>query len=63
MTDSEELQLAYEFAIGRVIDAAKLVTIFEGTDKASLDELRLALIWLGEVNEQISKWFQNADEA
>lgn len=58
MTHSEELELAYEFAIGRVIAAAKLVAVFDGTDRASLDELKHALIGLSQVNERISDWFQ-----
>ena len=63
MTHSEELQIAYEFAIGRVIDAAKLVSVFDGTDRASLDELRANLIWLTQVNEQVTEFLRGFDEA
>lgn len=58
MSPSEQLQMAYEFAIGSVIDAARMVTVFDGTDRKSLDYLRESLQKLGEINEAIENFFK-----
>ena len=55
---SEELQMAYEFAIGVVIDCARKVVVFDGTDRQSLDDLREAIFKFGEVNDLISQFFR-----
>ena len=53
---SEELQMAYEFAIGVLIDSARRVVVFDGTDRESLDNLREAVFKFGEVNDLIAKF-------
>ncbi len=55
---SEELQMAYEFAIGVVIDCARQVVVFDGTDRQSLDNLREAIFKFGEVNDLIAQFFK-----
>ncbi len=59
MNPSEQLQMAYEFAIGVVIDCARKVTVFDGTDRKSLDDLREALLKFGEVNDSIAKYYKD----
>lgn len=53
---SEELQMAYEFAIGVVIDCARRVVVFDGTDRESLDDLREAIFKFGEINDMILRF-------
>ena len=57
---SEELQMAYEFAIGVVIDCARRVVVFDGTDRKSLDDLREAVLKFGEVNDLIARFFSES---
>jgi len=57
---SEELQMAYEFSIGVVIDCARRVVVFDGTDRQSLDDLREALFKFGEVNDLITQFYKGA---
>ena len=57
---SEELQMAYEFAIGVLIDCARKVVVFDGTDRKSLDDLREAVLKFGEVNDLIARVFSEA---
>jgi hypothetical protein len=57
---SEELQMAYEFAIGVVIDCARRVVVFDGTDRESLDNLREAIFKFGEINDAILR-FMNGE--
>jgi len=55
---SEELQMAYEFAIGVVIDCARKVVVFDGTDRESLENLREAIFKFGEINDAISNFYK-----
>ncbi len=55
---SEELQMASEFAIGVVIDCARQVVVFDGTDRQSLDNLREAIFKFGEVNDLIAQFYK-----
>jgi len=55
---SEELQMAYEFAIGVVIDCARKVVVFDGTDRQSLENLREAIFKFGEINDAILNFFK-----
>lgn len=48
--------MAYEFAIGVLIDSARRVVVFDGTDRESLDNLREAVFKFGEVNDLIAKF-------
>ena len=57
---SEELQMAYEFAIGVLIDCARRVVVFDGTDRQSLDNLREAVFKFGEVNDLIAKFYSES---
>ena len=57
---SEELQMAYEFAIGVLIDCARKVVVFDGTDRKSLDDLRDAVFKFGEVNDLIARFFSES---
>jgi len=57
---SEELQMAYEFAIGVLIDCARKVVVFDGTDRKSLDDLREAVLKFGEVNDLIARFFSES---
>lgn len=41
-------------ALGKVVNSARLVTAFDGTDRASLDQLRDALYEFGVIEEQLS---------
>jgi len=52
--------MAYEFAIGVVIDCARRVVVFDGTDRRSLDDLREALFKFGEVNDLITQFYKGA---
>ena len=56
---SEELQMAYEFAIGVVIDCARKVVVFDGTDRKSLDDLRDAIFKFGEVSDIIANYYRD----
>ena len=42
-------------ALGRVIVSARLVSAFDGTDRASLDALRDALYEFGRLDEDLHK--------
>ena len=55
---SEELQMAYEFAIGVVIVCARKVVVFDGTDRQSLENLREAIFKFGEINDAISNFYK-----
>jgi len=57
---SEELQMAYEFAIGVLIDCARKVVVFDGTDRKSLDDLRDAVFKFGEVNDLIARFYSES---
>ena len=57
---SEELQMAYEFAIGVLIDCARRVVVFDGTDRESLDNLREAVFKFSEVNDLIAKFYSES---
>ena len=57
---SEELQMAYEFAIGVLIDCARKVVVFDGTDRKSLDDLREAIFKFGEINDLIARFFSES---
>jgi hypothetical protein len=57
---SEELQMAYEFAIGVLIDCARKVVVFDGTDRKSLDDLRDAVFKFGEVNDLIARFYSGS---
>ena len=57
---SEELQMAYEFAIGVLIDCARKVVVFDGSDRKSLDDLREAVFKFGEVNDLIARFFSES---
>ena len=50
--------MAYEFSIGVVIDCARRVVVFDGTDRRSLDDLREALFKFGEVNDLITQFYK-----
>jgi hypothetical protein len=47
--------------LGRVVNSARLVTAFDGTDRQSLDQLRDALYEFGIIDEELSRSEQ--DEA
>ena len=57
---SEELQMAYEIAIGVLIDCARKVVVFDGTDRKSLDDLRDAVFKFGEVNDLIARFYSES---
>jgi hypothetical protein len=40
--------------LGKVVNAARLVTAFDGTDRDSLDQLRDALYEFGLIDERLS---------
>lgn len=48
------LQDRWYLAIGKTIVQARLVTAFDGTDRESLDNLREALMELGQVEVEIA---------
>lgn len=52
--------MAYEFAIGVLIDCARKVVVFDGTDRKSLDNLREAVFKFGEVNDLIAKFYNES---
>lgn len=52
--------MAYEFAIGVVIDCARRVVVFDGTDRKSLDDLREAIYKFGEINDLIARFFSES---
>ncbi len=52
--------MAYEFAIGVLIDCARRVVVFDGTDRESLDSLREAVLKFGEVNDLIAKFYSES---
>ena len=51
--------MAYEFAIGVVIDCARKVVVFDGTDRKSLDDLRDAIFKFGEVSDIIANYYRD----
>jgi hypothetical protein len=50
-----ELVQRYNDALQRTIDAARLVTIFDGTDRESLDALRESLFALGALQVELEE--------
>ena len=42
----------------RIIDCARKVVVFDGTDRQSLDDLREAIFKFGEVNDLISRFYK-----
>ncbi len=51
----------YQDAIQVTIDKARLVVIFDGTDRNSIDELREALLTLGEITIQLDELTHDCD--
>ena len=51
----------YQDAIQVTIDKARLVVIFDGTDRNSIDELREALLRLGEITIQLDELTTDCD--
>jgi hypothetical protein len=56
--DIDALTIAYEFGIGKVLDASRLVSRFDGTDRDSLDELRSALNELDQIITRIGELYR-----
>jgi len=52
--------MAYEFAIGVLIDCARKVVVFDGTDRKSLDDLREAVFKFGEINDLIARFYSES---
>lgn len=56
-----ELELALNRQIQEIIDLARVVTIFDGTDRGSIDDLRNSLYRLGKLKLEYEP-YQNGKE-
>jgi len=57
MTEDEQypMSVALFNALGNVLSCARLVTVFDGTDRLSIEALRTALYNYGLIEEQVRK--------
>jgi hypothetical protein len=61
MSRKYELEVALNRQIQEIIDLARVVTIFDGTDRGSIDDLRNSLFRLGELKLKYER-YQNGKE-
>jgi hypothetical protein len=59
MRDMNEVAAELNKQIQLVVDAARVVTIMDGTDRDSLDDLRNALYKLGKLKIEFDKYFDD----